>query len=239
LHHANIDRLWEVWLASGRQNPTDDATWANQTFTLYDENKRPFTIAVRDVLNTRALNYSYADGAIQAARALAKMNSGSKAQVRASQRYPIVLEPQKAWGELRGAPMQIALRLDAQQAAPLQWLARKNKVSKSDLLLVMEGISYETKVADSPLLVYLNVPKSANTAAAMRPYLADQAAFFGAVKHGTAHFRLGEAFERARTQEGFRPEALTITLRRDWYGQQAPANPRAVTFKKLTLLVEP
>jgi len=41
LHHCNIDRLWEKWLAQGggRVNPTSDASWMNTSFTFVDENK--------------------------------------------------------------------------------------------------------------------------------------------------------------------------------------------------------
>jgi tyrosinase len=36
LHHANIDRLWEKWLALSNHNPTDPA-WLDQYFLFYDE----------------------------------------------------------------------------------------------------------------------------------------------------------------------------------------------------------
>ncbi|WP_432478408.1 tyrosinase family protein [Nocardioides sp. GXQ0305] len=53
LHHANVDRLWDVWLAQGggRANPTDTA-WLNQPFTMYDENGQPVTLRSRDVVDT-------------------------------------------------------------------------------------------------------------------------------------------------------------------------------------------
>src|SRR5262249_11460120 len=39
LHHANVDRLWTVWLSmgGGRKNPSK-RDWLTRTFTFYDEN---------------------------------------------------------------------------------------------------------------------------------------------------------------------------------------------------------
>jgi tyrosinase len=40
LHHCNIDRLWNLWLAQGSQysNPTNLSFWRDQKFCFYDEN---------------------------------------------------------------------------------------------------------------------------------------------------------------------------------------------------------
>jgi tyrosinase len=64
LHHCNIDRLWEKWLAQGggRVNPTGDATWMNTNFTFVDENKNFVQMSGDDVLYTiNQLNYQYED----------------------------------------------------------------------------------------------------------------------------------------------------------------------------------
>jgi hypothetical protein len=55
LHHANIDRMWEIWLArgGGRANPTESA-WRDHTFTMYDENAQLVTLRPLDVLDTAA-----------------------------------------------------------------------------------------------------------------------------------------------------------------------------------------
>ncbi len=62
LHHANIDRLWEVWLAQGggRRNPTATA-WLDRPFELYDENGAVVSLTPADVLATGSqLDYVYA-----------------------------------------------------------------------------------------------------------------------------------------------------------------------------------
>ncbi|MBV9937413.1 MAG: tyrosinase family protein [Acidobacteriaceae bacterium] len=60
-HHANIDRLWDVWLkaATTHKNPTDSA-WLNHRFTFWDEKSRLVYITVADVINmSNNLRYTY------------------------------------------------------------------------------------------------------------------------------------------------------------------------------------
>lgn len=64
LHHCNIDRLWEKWLAQGggRVNPTSDPSWMNTNFTFVDENKNFVQMSGDDVLYTiNQLGYQYED----------------------------------------------------------------------------------------------------------------------------------------------------------------------------------
>ncbi|MFN2587200.1 MAG: tyrosinase family protein, partial [Actinomycetota bacterium] len=62
LHHANIDRLWNVWLGlgGGRANPTD-AAWLGQSFDFYDETGAAVTLTGAEVVDAaRQLGYVYA-----------------------------------------------------------------------------------------------------------------------------------------------------------------------------------
>ena len=61
LHHANCDRLWEVWRNKpGRFDPTSNSTWTGQTFTFFDENGKAVTMTDCDVVNTaKKLKYKY------------------------------------------------------------------------------------------------------------------------------------------------------------------------------------
>jgi hypothetical protein len=65
LHHANIDRLWNAWIAlgGGRANPTD-SSWSSQSFSFYDERGGLVPVTWSDVIDTAAqLDYVYDDHA--------------------------------------------------------------------------------------------------------------------------------------------------------------------------------
>ncbi|MCU1230896.1 MAG: hypothetical protein JWO97_3780 [Acidobacteria bacterium] len=66
-HHANIDRLWDVWLNTPatppHTNPIEPASgpvWRPHTWTYYDQNKVWYSIAVSDTINhATSLHYTY------------------------------------------------------------------------------------------------------------------------------------------------------------------------------------
>ena len=69
-HHANIDRLWNVWLAlgGGRANPSETA-WLTQVFVFHDETGAQVTISGADVVDSATqLGYVYDDEPVPAER---------------------------------------------------------------------------------------------------------------------------------------------------------------------------
>jgi Common central domain of tyrosinase/Polyphenol oxidase middle domain len=62
LHHCNIDRLWNLWLAQGggRTDPLSDNPWKNNLFTFFDETGAQVQMKGCDVLRAaEQLNYTY------------------------------------------------------------------------------------------------------------------------------------------------------------------------------------
>jgi len=64
LHHANIDRLWEVWRNRDPSHQTpNDNTWRSQNFDFHDSTGQIASLTVVQVLDTTAvpLRYQYED----------------------------------------------------------------------------------------------------------------------------------------------------------------------------------
>jgi tyrosinase len=62
LHHSNIDRLWDLWLAQGggRTDPLGNAAWKSKVSTFVDESGSFVKMTACDVLRAaQQLNYKY------------------------------------------------------------------------------------------------------------------------------------------------------------------------------------
>jgi tyrosinase len=62
VHHANVDRLWDLWLANNALNsdPTSDTVWGATVFNFFDENANAVSMTPCDVLRAaQQLNYVY------------------------------------------------------------------------------------------------------------------------------------------------------------------------------------
>lgn len=190
LHHANIDRLWEVWRTRvpGRTNPTDPA-WLNgplvgRAFQMPAPDGTFAKFTASDMLDTKAprLNYVYEDtsdplaGATRAASRLAALNVPARAAVAQTGGGPM---PRKPVVELLGAndssvkldsgPVETQVRLDRQVLTKVTTSLASRMVaaaapSEPDrVFLNLENIRGTN---DSAVFrVYVNLPAGADPAA--------------------------------------------------------------------------
>ncbi len=76
LHHANLDRLWDVWVSRGNQNPSSPA-WLDHKFTFFDQGT-PVTLNIRELMQQTANTYMAAPADIPAASPADTIASGPK-----------------------------------------------------------------------------------------------------------------------------------------------------------------
>jgi tyrosinase len=182
LHHANIDRLWQVWLdqGGGRVNPTDQDLWMNHEFIFYDVGGVEVKMSGKQVLDTAVqLHYRYEQPPSPAAQALgatataAPKTPGTVSMLAAS---PKSTGGQKLIGGLN--KLKIAVPGDAGKTL-LAGLAEK------PTYLVLEGL--QQAVPGSTYEVYLNLPAGAKPDP-KGPYFAGLIALFG--RHAKGDYEL-------------------------------------------------
>ena len=169
LHHANIDRLWEVWLKldPAHVNPTGDPAFLDTTFTFPDPESGSVTWSVGEVLDTEFLGYVYESldaPAVLAPPHRRTATPPTPARRRGAGRHPIRLDgglhaathaTASARRHQRGLPRQPRARRHGHGARPQR--PRGPEGEPARVYLRVEGV---TGTSAAPLYgVYLNVPE--------------------------------------------------------------------------------
>jgi tyrosinase len=231
LHHASIDRTWEVWLSQdepARANPTDGA-WLNTEFTFPDP-AGDATLRVRDVLDTVAIGYVYDDviaPVLEEERRVAVdfaevvLAGPSEPELIGASEEGVPLEPGATHAVSLQSPDQWRLaeralkegaiddRRDVTAAATELALGRR-------VLLQLEGVT-ATQVPHGTYGVYVNVPEGEDPAD--YPFLkAGLFAPFGlelATRDGhgiTQSYDITEIARRLYTEGRWDPERVDVTF---------------------------
>lgn len=160
LHHANIDRLWQVWLnmGGGRSNPTE-SDWLNFSFDFHDKDRKPVIVQDKAVLDTREVLSGYTYEGVPATNKKLLVEAVNK---KLAQRFipplDIVAASEKVHTLARsGSQFSLALSPSKTRTAALKSVGlHENAGEKKRMLLRFENIK-GTGVA--PVYsVYLNAP---------------------------------------------------------------------------------
>lgn len=174
LHHANIDRLWQVWLNKGNQNPTNPE-WLNFAFNFHDKNKETASMTPRDVLDTTKVLTGYTYEGVPSTPEIPPLEMAS---LRDTESMPIevvgatekehAIEGKKSNLKVRLAPSSAKKEVLKTLKAPIELSSRKK------LYLRFENVKGTS--AAPVLSVYINVPQGGETE---KQYYAGSLALFG------------------------------------------------------------
>ncbi|CAN6329835.1 unnamed protein product [Urochloa humidicola] len=148
-HHANIDRLWELWrrriTAGGDRADLDDPDWLHSSFLLYDEEARLVRVAVRDMLHAEKLRCTYDDGGERPPWLDARppvtpgVNLKGGRRVESAVRFPVSLE-KAVTAEVRRPP-----EAEARRRWRSMLVEEEKKLPLAAEVLVVEGIEAEAE----------------------------------------------------------------------------------------------
>jgi tyrosinase len=175
LHHANIDRLWQVWLnkVGGRKNPISNSKWGTQTFTFYDENKKQVTLTGCRIVNMATqLDYQYEGVPVTNVQLCGATLAPEVATPLAA--APKALAATTAETTLGKAPVTVKVALPAATRQHLRSLTAAAS-KPGHLWLAVEGVKQLN--AGAIYQVYLNLPAGQKPDPAGRYFLGNIALF--------------------------------------------------------------
>jgi len=158
LHHANIDRLWEVWLRldDGHLNPTGDTAFFDTTFTFPAPGGAEFTWSVGDVLDTGFLDYAYES--LDAPSALVTAPEDERVRAVTPEGSEDAMPPQ-----LLGATSDVSLASSEPVLVELERADRTRELDAGPAMRAYLRVEGVAGTSAGPLYgVYVNVPEGAD-----------------------------------------------------------------------------
>lgn len=174
LHHCNIDRLWNIWLAQagGRTDPLSDTTWTTTKFTFFDENGSQVQLTGCEILRAQEqLNYVYQDEPTQVKLACEKGIS----PVRKRRKEVLIRRSQETAVILRPGAKPTSVGVDVGSAR--EQLLRLTNEGQTNLTLDLTAIEADRQ-PDAYYEVYVGLPQGA-TPQFNSPFYVGNVALFG------------------------------------------------------------
>src|SRR5436190_4207498 len=237
LHHANIDRLWDLWLTTGggRRDP-NNTTWCNQAFRFPDAKASPqgTTVSrqVKSVINALALlGYSYQGVPAVPAQSCPSISLGNVVATDLSKTTVITGSGTQT---LREIPTAVRI------SVPKTVAARALKAPR--LVLRIEGIDV-TAPPGVIYEVYVGLPAGTAKADPSVPNYVGNLAPFGADEHHgefVAAFRVDAQLKKVIDANGGNVDVNFVPREPlDAQGREVPLKLEGtVTFKMVRLVEE-
>jgi tyrosinase len=220
LHHANIDRLWQVWLNKGqRANPTK-TSWLDYTFDFHDKNKTAVEMKCSAVVDTQKVltGYTY-EGTPSGVTILPALKHVELLQ-KTDLAMPLeVIAATNKSQPLSSAKTVVSLKLTPSPRKQANVLAL-NEVAKSPQTTILKFENVKGKGAPPIQDVYLNLPdKDGNK----ESFYAGSISLFGIAGASTAslhsagsgqHYALdvSELVNKLRSLPNWNEQQLDVTI---------------------------
>jgi tyrosinase len=219
MHHANIDRLWAVWIGQeGRENPDPTGSWGTTTSDFHDLDGGEVSGSASGVLDTAAdLRYEYEDTSLPESdrrrrgrrRVPSEPPPDQPAELVGATEDPI---------ELTGGTTSVALAV----GEPTGPARRRGGGEPARVYLSVEGIEGERNPGVT-YAVYVNLPDDADVDEEPESYYAGNVSFFGIEQtrqvdtdpggHGMAlSFDITDLVSELRDADSWDPDEVTVTF---------------------------
>jgi tyrosinase len=193
LHHANIDRMWALWNASGHPNPTK-STWlkgpTTRKYVMPGTNGQPWYYTPDQMKDLAPLKYTYQELNVPAPPAMAALpkrlallgakgvtpTTAEPAMPKETELLGASENPLKIKGRVTAASVKLDTKIRNKTRKSLAMAAAAETTTPDNVYLKVENVrgTFDATV----LSVYVNLPEGANPRENPQ-YLAGNVALFG------------------------------------------------------------
>ena len=189
VHHSNVDRLWDLWLAQGgaRSDPVTDATWTGKVYTFFNEHGKEVNMTACEILRAaEQLHYKYEGEPPQV------LNYCQGQQKHAGRKFEeeVLLQAPGPPVELGGE--RVSVPIDIKEIA--KRIAAVAESRTDMLLLQLDDVEAERQPG-VVWGVFVGLPEGGEATAGIAAHVGSLSMFGAAIRSEAGH---GRAFQPAR-----------------------------------------